>query len=97
MDTFEGRLAFLEGRVDEQSRGTNGLTDSIRHLDQKVDRFRDELSARIDALDQKVDRFRDELSARIDALDLKMSRQFAWTVGIQVTVLVAVMGALLVR
>ena len=122
MDTFEERLAFLEGRVDEHARGTNGLTDSVRHLDQKVDRFREELAARIDALDQKVDRrmdaldqkvdrFRSELSARIDgqtlrldgltsridSLDLKMGRQFAWTVGIQVSVLVAVIGALLVR
>ena len=48
----------------------------VVHLDQKVDRFRDELSARIDALDQKVDRFREELAARIDALDQKVSRQF---------------------
>jgi tetrahydromethanopterin S-methyltransferase subunit G len=66
-----------------------------------VDRFRDELSGRIDALggrvdalDQKVDRFRDELSTRIDALDQKVSRQFVWMVGIQITILVTVVGVL---
>ena len=70
-------------------------------MDQKVDRFRDELSSRIDALggrvdalDQKVDRFRDELSGRIDALDQKVSRQFVWMVGIQITILVTVVGVL---
>jgi len=101
--------------VDEQARGTGELRDAVRHLDhrleqfrtelsaridaldQKVDRFRDELSARIDALDQKVDRFRDELSARIDRLEHRTSTHFMWLVGLQITVLVAVAGALLAR
>jgi hypothetical protein len=67
----------------------------VIHLDQKVDRFREELlgadaatNARIDALDQR-------LSGRIEALDHKVSRQFVWLVGIQVMVLLAVIGALL--
>ena len=47
----------------------------------------DGLAGRIDAVDAKVDRFREELSA-------KMSHQFGWLVGIQVSVLVAVIGAL---
>ena len=97
MATGEERLAVLEGRVDEQSRSMNGLTAAVRHLDQKVDLFRTELSARIDGLDQKIDRFRDELAARIDGLDQKMARQFVWTIGIQVTVFVVVIGALLAR
>ena len=56
----------------------------IIHLDQKVDRFREELSRRIDRID-----------ARIDTLDEKFSRFFLWTIGIQITVLLAVIGALL--
>ncbi len=48
-------------------------------------------------LDQKVDRFREELCGRIDALDQKFSRYFLWTIGIQITVLLAVIGALLGR
>jgi hypothetical protein len=35
------------------------------------------------------------LSGRIEALDQKVSRQFLWLVGIQVAVLLAVVGALL--
>jgi hypothetical protein len=34
---------------------------------------------------------------RFDGLDDKMSRQFVWLVGIQVTTLVAMVGALLAR
>jgi chromosome segregation ATPase len=142
--TLEERVAYLEGKVEEQSRGYGEIREAIQHLgeritsldqkldrfreelssridaldqrlsgridalsgrvdalDQKVDRFRDELSGRIDALggrvdalDQKVDRFRDELSGRIDALDQKVSRHFVWMVGIQITILVTVVGVL---
>jgi len=111
--TIEERVAYLEGKVEEHSKAWEDLKDMMVHLDQritfldqKVDRFRDELSARINALDQKVDRFREELSeridaldqglsSRIDALDAKLSRYFLWIIGIQVTVLLAVIGVLL--
>jgi uncharacterized coiled-coil protein SlyX len=93
--TLEERVAYLEGKVEEHSRAYADIRDAIRQLaervtflDQKVDRFRDELSGRIDALDQR-------LSGRIDALDQKVSRQFIWLVGIQITVLVAVVGVLI--
>ncbi len=121
--TLEERVAYLEGKVEEQSRGYRELREDVQQLaarvdamdqrlsarmdalDQKVERFREELSgrmeamdqrlsARIDALDQKVERFREELSGRIDALDQKVERFRMWTVGIQVAVLLAVVGAL---
>ena len=73
--SIEERVAFVEGKVEEHSRGFGEAREMLVHvdghvraLDQKVDRFRGELAVRIDALDQKVDRFRDELSARIDAV-----------------------------
>lgn len=77
MPTVEERIAYLEGKVEEHSRGFGELREMVIHLDQKVDRFREELAARIDALDQKV------------------SKQFIWLVGIQIMVLLAVIGALL--
>lgn len=88
MPTVEERVAYLEGKVEEHSRGFGELRELVIHLDQKVDRFREELAARIEALDQR-------LSARIEALDQKVSRQFIWLVGIQIMVLLAVIGALL--
>ncbi len=65
--------------IEEHSRGFGELRELVIHLDQKVDRFREELSGRIDALDQKF------------------SRYFLWMIGIQITVLLAVIGALLGR
>jgi len=104
--SLEERVAYLEGKVEEQSRLGGELRELVIHLDQKVDRFREELVAantvtnsRIDALDQRlssrIDALDQRLSSRIDALDQKVSRQFIWLVGIQVAVLLAVVGALL--
>ena len=86
--TLEERVAYLEGKVEEHSKGLEDLKHLIINLDQKVDR-------RIDALDQKVDRFREELSSRIDALDQKFSRYFLWLIGIQITILLAIIATLL--
>ncbi len=72
--------------LEEHSRGFGGIRELVIHVDQKVDRFREELSGRIDAT-----------NSRIDALDEKFSGYFLWTIGIHITVLLAVIGALLGR
>ncbi len=106
---IEERVAYLEGKVEDHSRGFGEIRDQVTNvdghvlaLDQKVDGFRTELASRIDGvgvrvdtLDQKIDRFREELASRIDAVDRKVSRQFVWLVGIQVALLLSVIGALL--
>jgi len=84
MPTIEERVAYIEGKVEEHSRGVTELCDLVILL-----------NSRVDSLDQKVDRFREELSSRIDRLDEKISRYFLWTIGIQITVLLAVIGTLL--
>ncbi|MDQ7801671.1 MAG: hypothetical protein QN213_04980 [Armatimonadota bacterium] len=94
MPTLEERVAYLEGKVEELSGGYGQLRQDVHGLDQKVDRFREELSSRIDNLDHKVDRFREELSSRIDNLDQKFSRWFAWHTGILVTALLGMLGVL---
>ena len=97
MPTLEERLAYLEGRVEEQGRGMADLGGGFVRmdhrmdgLDQKIDRFREELASRMDG-------FREELAGRMDRLDQKLSRRFVWLVGAQLTVLLAVIGALLGR
>jgi len=75
--TLEERVAYLEGKVEEHSKGL----EDLKHL--------------ISNLDQKVDRFREELSSRIDALDQKFSRYFLWLIGIQITILLAIIATLL--
>jgi uncharacterized coiled-coil protein SlyX len=79
--SIEERVAFVEARVNEHSKAWEDLKNMLIHLDQKVDR-------RIDALDAKVDR-------RVDALDQKLSRYFLWIIGIQISILLAIIATLL--
>jgi uncharacterized coiled-coil protein SlyX len=89
--TLEERVAYLEGKVEEQSRLGGDVRERLVHLDQKVDRFREELAERIEATNSRID----ATNSRIDALDQKISTQFRWLIGIMVAVLLAVIGALL--
>jgi hypothetical protein len=51
----------------------------------------------MDARFEAVDRRFDTADRRIDVLDSKVSNHFVWLVGLQVTTLVAIVGALLAR
>ncbi|MER3457120.1 MAG: hypothetical protein C4304_09640 [candidate division GAL15 bacterium] len=87
--SLEERVAYLEGKVEEHSRGYAQLREDIHQIRQHILH-----------IDQKIDRFRDELSGRIDALDQKFSRWFAWLAGILITALLAqlsLLGAALFR
>jgi chromosome segregation ATPase len=80
--TLEERVAYLEGKVEEHSKGLEDIKDLIISLDQKLDRRIDaldqKLDRRIDALDQKIDGRVDALDqkidGRVDALDQRINR-----------------------
>jgi hypothetical protein len=95
--TLDERMARTEGRVEEQSHALVALRDAFGRLEQRVDARFDAVDRRFDALERKFEAFRDRSDARFDALDDKISRQFLWIVGIQITTLVAVVGAVLSR
>src|SRR5918994_413324 len=82
--TIDERVAYLEGRLEDHNHWLEGRIDG---LDKRIDR----LDMRMDRLDTRMDRF----EGRIDALDAKISRQFMWFVGIQVAMLIAILGAVL--
>ena len=90
MPTIEERVAFLEGQVSEQSHVLLELRDSVRHLEQRME-------ARFDSFEQRIDARLAGVDRRIDGLEDKVSRQFVWTVGVQVTTFVAMVAALLSR
>ena len=75
-------MATLEERVAY----IEGQMGEQAHLFQAI---RDSLAT----IDRRIDR----LEHRVDGLDDKMSRQFLWIVGIQITTLVAVVGAVISR
>ena len=102
--TLEERVAFLEGRVAEHSRGVDGIRDALVHLEERMDRRFEGVDARFQSLDVRLD----GMERRLDGLDTKMERRFAgiedklsrsfvWLVGIQVTTLAAMVTALATR
>lgn len=101
---LEERVAFLEGKVEEHSRTLDGVREAVVQLEQRmdrrfegVDRRFEALDRRFEALERRLDGLDQKLDQRTDALDQKISRQFVWLVGVQVTTLVALVGALLAR
>ena len=101
MSTLEERVAYLEGQVSEHTQTLIDIRDSIRQFERRVDLRLDTIDRRIDGLEDKLGRriegLEDKLDRRTEILEDKMSRQFVWLVGIQVTTLVAIVGALLAR
>jgi hypothetical protein len=98
--TLGERVSYLEGRVEEHARQTDGIRDALsaleRRFDARVQGLERRLDARCDAFDARMDRLddrMDRLEGRMDRLDDKMSRQFVWLAGVQVTTLAAVLGA----
>jgi hypothetical protein len=84
--TIEERVAYIEGQVSEQSHAIVEVRDALRSLEHRID-------TRFEAVDRRFD----TVDRRADVLDEKVSRQFVWLVGLQVTTLVAIVGALLAR
>ena len=83
MPNVDERIAYLEGRFEEHSGNLSMARADFGAVRNDVH----DLRRHVEMLDQRM-------SARIDGLDSKMSRQFTWIVGIQVAMLIAVVGAL---
>ena len=93
METLEERVAYLEGKMEEHSLGFVSLRESITRLEQRIDTRFEAVDRRFEAIDRKFE----AVDHRFELMDDKMSRHFLWLVGIQVTTLIAVVGALLSR
>ena len=89
MPTVDERVASLEGRVSEQTQMFSVLRDMLAGFERRVE-------ARFDANDRRfeaIDRRFETVDRRFESIEDKLSRNLLWTVGIQVTVLVVVIGA----
>lgn len=86
MPTFEERLAYLEGRVEEHSRGVDGVREALVSLERRMD-------ARFEGVDRRFE----GIEQRLTGLDEKMTRYFVWLVGVLVTTEAAVVAALVGR
>ncbi len=101
MINVEERVAFLEGRVVEQSNTLGGIRETMASLENRLERrlesLEQSLSQRLQALEASVSQRFERVDQRFDALDTKMSRQFMWLAGMLLTTLVAVVAALVTR
>jgi hypothetical protein len=80
MPSVEERVAYLEGRTDEHGATLREISDDIRG-------FREDVNVRLAGIDQRFI----GVDHRFDALDTK----FTWLIGLQVTMLVSVLGTTL--
>ena len=96
--SVEERVAYLEGKVEEHSRGFGEIRELLVELNGRIGAMDRKFDSRIDSLDQKLDSrinsLDQKLDFRIDSLDQKVSRHFTWLVGIQVAILLSIIGAL---
>jgi hypothetical protein len=105
--TVEERLAYLEGRVVE----IDNIRSAIVHLEERMDRRFEQVESRFQGVDarfqaidlrlddmgRRLDGFEAKVDARFHSMDDKLSRHFVWMVGIQVSSLIAMITAFLVR
>jgi hypothetical protein len=100
--TVEERVAAAEARVGEHSIMLDAIRQSVDRLDQRMTAMDSRIDQRFTALEVRLDqRFAQidqrflAIDGRFDALDAKMSRQFQFLVSIQVTMFVALSGAMI--
>ena len=81
--SVEERLASVELKVEENARRTDGLHEAISELGNRMERRFEAVDRRFEAIDR-----------RFEGIERNMSGQFRWIVGIQMTTLIAMIGAI---
>lgn len=89
--TVEEQLTVVEHKVAENARGIDGLREAIVELGNRMDRRFEALELRFD---QRLESMEQRFDRRFEAMDQNTSRQFRWLVGIQLTTLIAMVGAI---
>ena len=103
--TVEERLTVVEHKVAENARGIDGLREAIVELGDRMDRRFEAIDRRFEAIDrrfealelrfdQRLESMEQRFDRRFVTMDQNMSRQFRWIVGIQLTTLIAMVGAI---
>jgi hypothetical protein len=73
----------------------NGIQETLSNMDARIDRRFEAVDRRFEAVEGRLNTLDQKIDRRFDALDEKMSRQFVWMIGIQVTTLLTVLGAVI--
>ena len=104
MAAVEERVSSLEGRSVEQSNVFAGIYTTLGSLDQRMISLEHRLDGRILSLEQRMDRRFEQVELRLTAMDQKidvkaaglehkLDQRFAWLIGLQITTILAFVGA----
>ena len=88
--SVEERLASVEHKVEENARRTDGLHEAISELGNRMERRFEAVDRRFEAIDRRFE----AIDRRFEGIERNMSGQFRWIVGIQMTTLIAMIGAI---
>jgi chromosome segregation ATPase len=105
MSTVEERLASLEARMDAMAdlrtlitdiRGdaNRQFTDLRGDTNRQFTELRGDMQRQLEVTLTQFTELRGDMNRRFEALDQKGDRHFTWVVGIQVALLLGVVGAL---
>lgn len=101
MSTIDERVAALEARIDAHAVSTTDVRGALAELQaqmnrrfEQVDRRFEQMELRFLGVDNRLNDLQAQMNQRFDSVDQKIDRHFTWLVGMQVAVLVAVVGAL---
>src|SRR3970040_2390774 len=92
MPTLEERIAALEVKIAAQTMSGTELRGTLAGLQDQMNRRFEQVDRRFEQVDHRFTELQGQMNQRFDSADQKTDRQFTWLVGIQVGVLVAVVG-----
>ena len=92
--TVEERVTEVEYKVAENARSIDGLREAIVEGFKAMDRRFEAMDRRFEAMDRRFEAMVQRFDRRLEVVDENMSRQFRWIVGIQITTLLAMIGAI---
>jgi chromosome segregation ATPase len=102
MPTVEERISSLEAKVDAIADLRHAIGELRTDMNRQFGEVRADMNRQFDELRTDmnrrfgdVDRRFEQMDRRIEILDQRMERHFMWMVGIQFTVLLAVIVALI--
>ena len=106
--TVEERVTEVEYKVAENARSIDGLREAIvegfKAMDRRfeamdrrfeaMDRRFEAMDRRFEAMERRFEAMVQRFDRRLEVVDENMSQQFRWIVGIQITTLLAMIGAI---
>ena len=97
--TVEERVTEVEYKVAENARSIDGLREAIVEGFKAMDRRFEAMDRRFEAMEfeameRRFEAMVQRFDRRLEVVDENMSQQFRWIVGIQITTLLAMIGAI---